>query len=151
MLFVDWIMVIASLASVALLIQIVVTSRRSRKFYKADANRLAIRQRNGYICSSVVYAFIHYWCILFSILSTLIVLYVGCFEDTSEAGIKARMILYSALSLFTTICPYVVNLLKISRKYRSAFLIMDEALNKETSYADALCQCEKIISSGFDD
>ena len=151
MIFVDWIMAVSFMVSIVLLVYIAIVSRRNEKFYSDKATKLAVRQRNGYICSSAVFAFIHYWCILTSILSTLIVLYIGCFEDTNEQNIKVRMILYSALSLFTTICPYVVNLLKISRKYRKAFCIIETAILKDGDCGSALADCEKVIAEGFED
>lgn len=151
MLFVDWIMVIATIGSFVLLAYIIIVSRRSGKYYDDKNAKLAIRQRNGYVCSSTVFAFIHYWCILMSILSTLMVLYIGCFEDVGEPNIKARMILYSALALFTNVCPFVVNLLKISRKYRQAFIIIEKALVENDKYGEALAECEKMIAGGFDD
>lgn len=84
-----------------------------------------------------------------SILSTLIVLYIGCFEDTGITTIKARVILYSVLSLFTTIAPYVVNLLKLSKIYRKAFYVIETALLEKTSYAKAYKECEKNYQGRF--
>lgn len=148
---VDWIMAGEIIGSLLILAVITCVSRRPRNYYGKDADKLAVRQRNGYVCGAVVFAFIHYWYILTSILSTLIVLYIGVFEETGTTDIKARIVLYSVLSLFTTICPFVVNLLKISKKKREAFRIIEGELLKETKFGEALMRCESIIAEGFDD
>ncbi len=149
MLLCDWIMVVELGISIALWAYIFITSKRSMRYFGEGVSKLAVKQRNCFLRSSLTFQFIHYWCILTSILSTLIVLYIGCFEDTNEKSIKARMILYSALSLFTTIAPYAVQLLKISKKYREAYCVIQEALLDGDQYASAHKESETLIASGL--
>lgn len=151
MLTVDWIVVAAMALSIIILVGTNIDATRGKKYYPDNVDPMALRQRNCYLHSSIIFAFMHYWCILFSILSTLIVLYIGCYEETNLFSIKNRIILYSSLSLFTTICPYVVNLIKISRKYRLAFNIIEGALLGNGDYADALKKGEQLITDGFED
>lgn len=147
----DWIMVVELGISIVLLIYILLVSTRPKRFFGEGASDLAVKQRNCFLRSSLIFRFILYWCILTSLLSTLIVLYIGCFEDTNATRIKARMILYSALSLFTTIAPYVVNLLKLSNRFREAYCVIHEELLEGDKYSGALKKCEELITSGLSD
>ncbi len=113
--------------------------------------RLGRRLRNKWVGSCIAFLIVYYWCVLISILSTLIVLYLGCFEDATTTAIKGRLIMYSAFSLFTSVCPYVVNFQKISRKYRKAFCIIDAQLLQQQGIVEAINLGEEIISSAFDE
>jgi hypothetical protein len=110
------------------------------------ANKLA----NRWLCSSTVCLFLYYWCILYSILLTLIVLHLSCFE-TSTDQIKARIALYSALSLFTNILPYVINLKKMSSKYRSAYMSLLPMTIEDSTLARVVVTAEINISQAFDE
>jgi hypothetical protein len=154
MLLVDRIMIYTLLLTVVVVILTTIVSRRSYKKYginqKTEIDKaIAVRLRNSWLSSSIILVEIYYSCILISILSTLIVLHLGCFESTTDFAIKARLILYSISSLFTTICPYVVNFQKISNKYRQSFMLIEESLLASTSYGDAINKGEKLISEGL--
>lgn len=154
MLLVDWIMICTLLLTVVVVILTTIVSRRSYKRYGVNKKieiekAIAVRLRNSWLSSSIILVIIYYSCILISILSTLIVLHLGCFENTKEFLIKARLILYSISSLFTTICPYVVNFQKLSKKYREAFMSIEEALLVSTSYSDAIKKGEDLIFEGL--
>ena len=147
----DWIMVAEVGISIFLLVCILCKSVRPQALYGDSVTKLAVKQRNLILCSSLVFRFIHYWCILTSLFSTIIVVYIGCYEEIGEQSTITRIILYSALSLFTTIAPYVVNLLKLANKFREAYFIIEEALLKECKFGDSMIESEKLITDGLKD
>ncbi len=130
---------------------IILAKRRCVISSEDNFKKIATKLRNTWLGSSIAFVIVHYWCILISILSTLVVLYLGCFENTTLNEIKARLILYSVLSLFATICPYVVNFLKISKKYREAYIKVEEKLLITSDLGKAIVEGENIISSAFDE
>ena len=156
MIFIDWFMLAVLGFSIIILVVVTFFSRMSTKPYRKE-NKLiadAIKLRNSWLSSSIICLFMHYWCILFSILLPLIVLYLSCFEDATSEEIKVRLVLYSALSLFINVLPYVINLKKISTKYRDAYLALVPALNTLTchpSLADAVEKGEQEIDQAFVD
>lgn len=151
MLYVDWFMLFVAIFSVVILIIITVGARMPKKIYGNEnkASIYAIKLRNSWLCSSIVCLFIHYWCILYSILLTLIVLYLSCFETTSQNEIKVRVVLYSALSLFTNVLPYVINLKKLSSKYRSAYMSILPMTIEDPTLAKVVATAEVEISQAF--
>lgn len=150
---VDIVMIVTLIMTFLIMVSTVYLSRRKKTPLEDVDNQIAIavKLRNTWLGSSIAFLIAYYWFVLMSILSTLIVLYLGCFENTSLFEIKARLILYSAMSLFTTICPYVVNFLKISRKYRLAFCTLEEQLLMKNDLGNAIIEGEKIIVSAFDE
>ena len=142
--------------SLAILIVVTLISRMSTKRYQTEDKTVIeiIKLRNNWLGGSIVCLFMHYWCILYSILLTLIVLYLSCFEDTATPQIKVRVVLYSAVSLFINVLPYVINLKKISNKYRNAYIELIPTLNTLIygyHFADAIEQGENEISQAFID
>ena len=148
---VDKVMIGVMILSAVILFVCVFLSRRGKMINEDEYIKLGRKMRNRWLGSSLACLIVYYWCILISLLSTLIVLYLGCFENTGLTAIKGRMIIYSAFSLFTTVCPYVVNFLKLSKKYRSAFCIIEEQLLTQGDIGKAIIEGEKIISSAFED
>lgn len=155
MLFIDHFMLAMVVFSIIILFVVTFVSRMSNKPYRKENRDIAnaIKLRNSWLSSSIVCLFTHYWCILFSILLTLVVLYLSCFEDTNSNQIKVRLVLYSALSLFINILPYVINLKKISAKYRGAYLALVPSLNALTCqpFANAIEKGEGEIDQAFTD
>ena len=148
----DWVMIITLVLTVLILfLTVFISGRKHLVSNNDDLVEIAMKLRNTWLGSSIAFLIVHYWCVLISILSTLVVLYLGCFEDTTLVEIKARLILYSALSLFATICPYVVNFMKLSKKYRLAFCKIEEQLLNKNDIGKAIIEGEKIILSGFED
>lgn len=148
---VDKTMVAVMILTVIIMASTILLSRRGKMSDENEYTKLGRKFRNNWLGSSLACLIVYYWCVLISLLSTMIVLYLGCFEDTGLAAIKGRIILYSVFSLFTTVCPYVVNFLKLSKKYRAAFCIIEEQLMKQGDIGKAIIEGEKIISTAFDD
>ena len=140
-----------ALTIVILFLTILLSKRKRLVSTDDDMIKLANKLRNNWLGSSIAFLIAQYWCVLISILSTLVVLYLGCFEDTTLVEIKARLILYSALSLFATICPYVVNFSKWSKKYRSAFYELEKQLLSSNDLGKAIAEGERIINQAFDE
>ena len=140
-----------ALTIVILFLTILLSKRKRLVSTDDDMIKLANKLRNNWLGSSIAFLIAQYWCVLISILSTLVVLYLGCFEDTTLVEIKARLILYSALSLFATICPYVVNFSKWSKKYRSAFYELEKQLLSSNGLGKAIVEGERIINQAFDE
>lgn len=107
----------------------------------------AFEKRKIWIRSSIIWLSIYYWLILNSILTTLLVLYISCYENMGVNEMQARVFFYSVISLFSSICPYVVNLQEISKAYRKAYRVLDKALVLNENLAEALVEGEKIIYS----
>ena len=155
MIFADWAMLVILFLSVGIFVAVTQTSKMPQKLYNnaqiADL-KIAIKLRNAWLVSSIICLTVHYFCILYSILSTLIVLYLSCFEDATQSTIKARLILYSALSLFTNVLPYILNLKKLSTKYRQAYIsILDPIHRCDTAFYTELINAEVEISHAFED
>ncbi len=148
---VDITMIAVMLLAAVILVVCVLLSKRGKMTEEDAYIKLGRKMRNRWLGSSLACLIVYYWCVLISLLSTLIVLYLGCFEDTGLTAIKGRMILYSAFSLFTTVCPYVVNFLKLSKKYRAAFCVVEEQLLTQGNIGEAIIAGEKIISTAFDE
>jgi len=149
---VDIVMIVTLILTIFILVLTVFLAKRRCIISSTDELlKITTKLRNTWLGSSIAFLIVHYWCILISILSTLVVLYLGCFEDTTLIGIKARLILYSVLSLFATICPYVVNFLKISKKYREAFIKIEAQLLISNDLGRAIVEGENIISSAFNE
>ena len=159
---VDIIMLGSLILFVILLISMPALSWRPVRCYGVTNRRqeaektIAITLRNAWLFSSIAFKVVYYWCILNSILSTLIVLHLGCFDMASgsslpEIDIRGRLILYSAVSLFTTICPYVINFQKLSKKYRNAFNSIELSLLSNSPYCEAIKEGENQISVALDE
>lgn len=140
-----------ALTIVILFLTILLSKRKQVISTNDNLIKIANKLRNTWLGSSIAFLIAQYWCVLISILSTLIVLYLGCFEDTTLVVIKARLILYSALSLFATICPYVVNFSKWSKKYRLAFFELEKQLLSSNDLGKAIVEGEKIINEAFEE
>lgn len=107
---------------------------------------MAIKKRNIWIRTSVIWLALYYWLVLNSVLTTLIVLYISCYRDMTLESMQIRVFMYSALSLFSAICPYIVNMLDVSKAYRSAFRGLDNAINLKGDLAKAICEGEEMIA-----
>lgn len=112
-----------------------------------DTKTDAIKIRNNWLRASVLCITIYYWCILCSIFSTLTVLHISCFEEAIDNVLKYRIIFLSILSIFTSICPYVVDLKQMSKVYRKAFRILDEEILKDGNLEEAITLGEQEIDS----
>ncbi len=115
-----------------------------------DIEKTAIRICNNWLRASLIFITVHYMCVLCSIFSTLIVLHISCFENTMENAVKFRIVFLSILAIFTNICPFVIDFKKMSKCYREAFIILDNAIltnitNKQ-DLANAITDGEKKIS-----
>ena len=153
MMYVDWVVVIVIIISFVVFGISLCLSRMPDTAFGTDNNeRLkdAVKVRNNWIGSNIAFLFFHYWCILFSILATIIVLYLSCFEQSNN-DVKARIMIYSALSLFTSILPYVVKMEKISKKYRMAYVTLLKEILGNDSISKAIISGEKEINKGFDE
>ena len=128
-------------------------AKRPAKYYipETKVRVIAVKLRNMWLFSSIAFIIVYYWCVLYSILSTLIVVYLSCYSGDSIAESAPRIILLSTVSLFTTICPYVINLVKMSKKYRAAFYCVEKALINNSGINEAIIEGEDLISSAFDD
>ena len=60
-------------------------------------------------------------------------------------GVKYRIIFLSILAIFTSICPYVVDLKKMSKLYRNAFRVLDEAILNNGNLKEAINKGEDEI------
>ena len=148
----DMVMCVTLALTIVILFLTILLSKRKQVISTNDnLIKIANKLRNTWLGSSIAFLIAQYWCVLISILSTLIVLYLGCFEDTTLVVIKARLILYSALSLFATICPYVVNFSKWSKKYRLAFFELEKQLLSSNDLGKAIVEGEKIINEAFEE
>ena len=107
--------------------------------------KLAVSKRNIWIRSSVIWMSLYYWLVLNSILTTLIVLYISCYEDMGDTGMRIRVFAYSAISLFSSICPYIVNMLDVSKAYRAAFRVVDNIILSDGDLREAIRKGEEII------
>ena len=116
---------------------------------KDENKKVAITKRNVWIKSSIIFSALYYWTVLSSIMTTLIVLYISCYENMDDAGMRERVFLYSAISLMLSIIPYVVNLLGLSKAYRKAFLIMEKAITSNEKIEEAIKNGEEIIDDSF--
>lgn len=148
---VDKVMIGVMLLSVVILVVCILLSGRGKMANEDEITKLGRKLRNRWLGSSLACLIVYYWCVLISLLSTMIVLYLGCFEDTGLTAIKGRMILYSAFSLFTTVCPYVINFIKLSKKFRSAFCIVEEQLLTQGNVGSAIIAGEEIIATAFEE
>ena len=110
-----------------------------------EVKRNAVIKRNIWIRTSAIWLCFYYWLVLNSILTTLIVLYISCYENMNLEDMKIRVFAYSAISLFSSVCPYIVNILDVSRAYRRAFRLIDDAIFSNGNMANALRKGEKII------
>ncbi len=146
----DIVMCVTIALTIVILFLTILLSKR-KHLVSTDENmiKMANKLRNNWLASGIAFLIAQYWCVLISILSTLVVLYLGCFEDTTLVEIKARLILYSALSLFATICPYVVNFSKWSKKYRLAFYELEKQLLSSNDLGKAIVEGERIINQAF--
>ncbi len=106
----------------------------------------AIKKRNNWLKATIISIGFYYWCILCSIFSTLLVLHIGCYGDMQSSGDKIKLVLLSVVSLFTNVCPYIIDLKKMSKAYRKAFCIIDDAILKDKGLPDAITKGEKEIS-----
>lgn len=115
---------------------------------KSETKRfIAIKKRNIWIRTSIIWHSLYYWSTLNSILSTLIVLYISCYGNMQDNGMRIRVFVYSALSLFSSICPFVVNLGNVARAYRTAYNLVDKALSMDGNLGEAVSKGEDIITS----
>ena len=110
-----------------------------------EKRRYAIKKRNALIGISIVWISIYYWMILNSILTTLIVLYLSCYENMGNEVIRDRVFLYSAVSLFSSVCPYVVNMQEKADEYREAYRKIERALVTDGDVGEAIADGEDII------
>ncbi len=107
----------------------------------------AIKKRNNWLKGSIISIGFYYWCILCSIFSTLLVLHIGCFGDLEQTDDKITLVILSIVSIFTNVCPYIIDLKKMSKAYRKAFCIIDDAILKDKDLAEAIANGEKEISA----
>lgn len=107
----------------------------------------AIKRRNIWLRSSIIWLCVYYWLILNSILTTVVVLYISCYENMELPEMQVRIFFYSVISLFSSICPYIVNLQEVSKAYRRAYRILDEALVLNKDFTNAIIDGEKIIET----
>ena len=68
-------------------------------------------------------------------------------ENMELPEMQARIFFYSVISLFSSICPYIVNLQEVSKAYRKAYRILDEALLLNKDLTSAIIDGEKIIET----
>lgn len=111
---------------------------------------LAVKKRNVYLRSSIIWLSIFYWLTLSSILSTIIVIYLCAYEKDDSI----RIFLYSVLSLFSIIIDFVLSPRVNSIGYRKAFRYIDNILLKTISVdtdsneiINSINQCEDIIAN----
>lgn len=82
-------------------------------------------------------------------MTTLIVLYISCYENMQDVEMQVRVFAYSAISLFLSISPYVFNLLGLAKAYRKAFRVLDYAITTNGDIGNAMKEGEEIIDGGF--
>ena len=109
--------------------------------------KFAVVKRNTWIRASIIWISLYYWLVLNTILTTLIVLYISCYENMEEPGMKIRIFAYSAISLFSSVCPYIVNMLDVSKAYRRAFRILDNAILSGNNLKEAIRVGEETIDN----
>lgn len=144
MIYADMAIIAFFILSICVFIYVIITSRKYRKSntdIKIEARKIC----NRWLKASVLCITVYYWCILCSIFSTLTVLHISCFEGAITTGVKYRIIFLSILAIFTSICPYVVDLKKMSKLYRNAFRILDEAILKNDNLEEAINKGEDEI------
>lgn len=139
------------LISIVLFLYIVISSGRYKTIEKdtdkgESIKAKAIKKRNNWLKGSIICIVFYYWCILCSIFSTLLVLHIGCYGNLDSPTDKTMVVLLSIVSIFTNVCPYIVDLKKMSKAYRKAFCIIDEAILKDEDLADAITQGENEIT-----
>ena len=145
---VDIVMLSSIIISIVIFCFIIIP-RRTKKQYDSGISTIARKLRNSWLRYSLICIFMYFWCILFSILCTLLVLHISCFSTDFGPSVRARIIIYSIISIFTTICPYIVDLKALSKAYREAFRQLDTALLKNTSLEDAIEKGEELINEKF--
>lgn len=114
-----------------------------------EMKKVAISKRNNWIRTSVIWISLYYWLVLNSILTTLIVLYISCYEDMGLDSMKMRVFTYSAISLFSSVCPYVMNIQGVAKAYRKAFMGLDYAIMTNSDLAEAIKTGEGIIDDSY--
>ena len=144
MIYADIAIIVFLILSICVFIYVIITSRRYRKS-NTDIEFYAKKVCNRWLKSSVLCITVYYWCILCSIFSTLTVLHISCFEGAITLGVKYRIIFLSILAIFTSICPYVVDLKKMSKLYRNAFRVLDEAILNNGNLKEAINKGEDEI------
>lgn len=105
---------------------------------------LAVNKRNIWIRSSIVWFVIDNWLSLNSILTTILVLYLSCFNQ-NEATAKQKIFFYSSISLFCAICPYVLKTKNNSMAYRDAYREVASAILGGSDLKSAIIRGEDII------
>ena len=156
---IDTVMVIFIVLSIAILMATTLMSRMSMRslpknnLVKSQSLKTSIQLRNAWLSSSIICIVAHYWCILYSFFSTLAVLYLSCFDGADVVENKARIVLYSSMAFFINLLPYIINLKKLSQKYRDAYiLIQGVILNTiDQNVAKVAIAGEAEIKKAFDD
>lgn len=92
-----------------------------------------IKIKNKYMHYSIIFLGAFYWLTLFSLLSTIIVIYLSSLAPGDNTG---RVFLYSVISLLCTIINFVMNLRDISTAYRESTIILEKAVLKARDIHD---------------
>lgn len=123
----DWI----SIVGIILAVLTMLISCSLAGTMKADTNDKVIdfyiRVKNKHIKTSIFYLALYYWLTLFSLISTIIVVYLS--TEGATVDVK-RIFFYSVVSLFCTIVNFVVNLRDTSMMYRECFIKLERAINE---------------------
>lgn len=138
--------------SIFLFLYVLISSGNYKKIEKdtdkcKNIKAKAIKKRNNWLKGSIICIGFYYWCILCSIFSTLLVLHIGCYGNMQDDADKIKLVLLSIVSIFTNVCPYIVDLKKMSKAYRKAFCVIDEAILKDKELSDAITKGENEITS----
>ena len=151
MYYIDYIIIGFLGISIFLFLYVFITSGKYKEKGKdTNIREKAIKKRNSWLKSSIISIGFYYWCILCSIFSTLLVLHIGCYGDMQESYDKIRLVLLSVVSIFTNVCPYMIDLKKMSKAYRKAFCIIEEAILKNKGLVEAMAEGEQEISIVFE-
>ena len=76
----DIVMSVTLVLTIIILFSTILLAKRRRLIStNDDLIKIATKIRNTWLGCSIAFLIAHYWCILISILSTLVVLYLGCF------------------------------------------------------------------------
>ena len=105
-----------------------------------------LKRRNIWLKSSIIWLSLYYWVVLNSILTTLFVIYISCYEDMTKDEMRVRIFFYSSVSLFLAICPYIVNMMDVSKAYRKAYCLLDDAINSQGNIINAMKEGECLIA-----
>lgn len=128
---------VISIALAVVAVILIYASNKPAGSMKADTGDRTIdyyiKIKNKYMHGSIIFLGAFYWLTLFSLLSTIIVIYLSSLAHGDNTG---RIFCYSVISLLCTIINFVMNLRDISMAYRESAIILEKAVLKARDIHD---------------